>query len=127
MNEWRTPIRCYVSPAGNNLVADWYEGLSVQAQSDAYEFLKNMRKTREWKMPDYRPRLGGNPGLGELRWRSENKQYRILGFFKDGCWQALVGCIHKGQAYNPREALETAKRYKRQVEQGGAVTVEYDF
>lgn len=93
MNEWRTPIRCYVSPAGNNKISDWYTGLLPQEKADADEFLKNMRKTRDWQMPNYRPRLRDGDGLGELRWPSENKQHRLLGFFMKGYWYAVVGCV----------------------------------
>jgi hypothetical protein len=127
MGEWRTTIRCYVSPSGNNKIADWYEGLPTQCRPDADEFLNNMRKTREWQMPNYRPRLRDGGGLGELRWRSENRKYRLLGFFKDGSWYAVVGCTHKQQVYDPADALLTAKKYKKQIERGEVNTVEYDL
>lgn len=78
-------------------------------------------------MPDYRPRLTDGDGLGELRWNSEGKKYRLLGFFRDGYWYAVVGCTHKQQRYDPSDALETAKRYKRQIENGHARTVDYDI
>jgi len=78
-------------------------------------------------MPDYRPRLRGGEGLGELRWTSENKKHRLLGFFMKGCWYAVVGCTHKQRIYDPTHALETAKRYKSQIENGTARTVEYDL
>src|SRR5258708_35353023 len=122
MDEWRTPIRCYVSPAGNNKISDWYSHLLTQEKADADEFLKNMRKTRDWQMPNYRPRLRDGEGLGELRWPSENKQHRLLGFFMKGYWYAVVGCTHKQQIYNPPEALDTGKRYKRQIERGEVKT-----
>lgn len=125
--EWRTPIRCYVSPAGNNKIADWYQGLSVGEKAAADELLKNMRRTRDWGMPFYRLRLKNGEGLGELRWESEGKQHRLLGFFFNGYWCAVQGCTHKQQIYKPAQCLETAKRYKRQVERGEAVTADYDF
>jgi hypothetical protein len=127
MKAWRTPIRCYVSPAGNNKIADWRRGLGAQERSDADTFLTAMRKTREWVMPDYRRRLQSGAGLGELRWPSGNKQHRLLGFFMDGSWYAVVGCTHKQKIYNPHDALDTAKRYKRQIERGEVSTVEYDL
>ncbi|MBZ5626344.1 MAG: hypothetical protein LAQ69_47820 [Acidobacteriia bacterium] len=99
----------------------------AQEKADADEFLKNMRKVCDWHMPDYRPRLRDGEGLGELRWASENKQHRLLGFFMKGCWYAVVGCIHKQQVYDPADAFNTAKRYKRQIESGAVRTVEYDL
>ena len=127
MDVWRTQVRCYLSPAGNNKIADWYEGLSVQQKSDTDEFLKNMRKTREWKPPEYRPRLRDGNGLGELRWRSENKQHRLIGFFMKGIWYAVLGCTHKQQIYDPTDSLGTAKRRKKEIEQGEVQTVEYNL
>jgi hypothetical protein len=127
MSEWRTPIRCYVSPAGNNKIAEWYEHLSPQEKADTDEFLRIMRKTRDWHMPDYRPRLRGAAGLGELRWTSEKKQHRLLGFFIKGFWCAVVGCVHKQQVYSPTDSLDTALRHKGQIERREVDTVEYDL
>ena len=127
MSGWKTPIRCYVSPAGNNKIADWYCGLSRQEKADADVFLDAMRKTREWTMPDYRPRLRTGEGLGELRWPSEEKHHRLIGFFMGGYWYAVLGCTHKQRVYAPHDALETAKKHKRQIERGEVNTVEYDF
>ena len=127
MNGWRTQIRCYVSPGGNNKIADWYAGLSVQAKADADEFLKDMRQSRDWKPPNYRPRLRDLKGVGELRWFSEGKQHRLLGFFREGSWCAVVGCTHKQNVYDPSDAPSTAKSYKGQIERGEAITVEYDL
>jgi hypothetical protein len=127
MDVWRTQVRCYQSPAGNNKIADWYWGLSVQQKADTDEFLKNMRKMREWKPPEYRPRLRDGDGLGELRWRSENKEHRLMGFFMKGIWYAVLGCTHKQQIYDPTDSLATAKRRKKQIEQGEVRTVEYNL
>jgi len=127
VSEWRTPIRCYVTPAQNNKIADWYEKLAVQEKSDADEFLKGMRRTKEWSLPNYRPRLRNGEGLGELRWQSGNRQHRLLGFFSGSYWYAVVGCTHKQQVYSPADSLEVAKKYKKQIERGEARTVDYDL
>jgi hypothetical protein len=121
------PIHCYVSPAGNNKIEDWYGGLSVQERSDADEFIKIMRKTKDWKKPDYRPKLSGYRGLGELRWSSEKKQHRLIGYLQDGAFYALVGCTHKQQVYNPADALDTADKRKKEIKNGRAITEPYDL
>ena len=82
MSDELKPIRCYVSLAGNNKIADWYNDLTAQGRSDADEFIKNMRKTRDWKMPNYRPRLKGYRGIGELRWTSEKKSIGLSVIFR---------------------------------------------
>lgn len=137
MSAWRTPIRCYVSASGRNKIAEWYEGLSVQERSDADEFLKNMRRLppSDWKMEEYRSRLSyirgvakaKAQGLGELRWKSENKQHRLLGFFRKGVWYAVLGCTHKQNIYKPADSLANAARRKTEIELGTVETVEYDL
>jgi hypothetical protein len=119
------PVLCYVSPAGNNKIASWYDGLSVQEQADADEFIKNMRKTKLWALPNYRPRLRGHKGLGELRWVSARKQQRLIGYLKADVFFALIGCTHKQQIYDPPDALDTADRRKHEIEHGRAKTEPY--
>jgi hypothetical protein len=135
MSEWRTPIRCYVSPAGNNKIADWHVRLSAQEKADADAFLQIMRKTADWQMPDYRRQLRAIKGvkasqvrgLGEIRWPSGNKQHRLLGFFGDGVWYAVHGCTHKQNIYDPADALATAVKRKNEIQKGEVKTVEYDL
>lgn len=121
------PILCYVSPAGNNKISEWYSGLSVGERADADEFIKNMRRTKDWRMPAYRPRLKGHGGLGELRWFSQNKQHRLVGYLKGGTFFALIGCTHKQNIYDPADALSTADRRKSDVEGGRVKVVPYDL
>ena len=84
-----------------------------------------MRKTQDWTLPSYRPKLTGHKGLGELRWTSEKKQHRLVGYLKGGTFFALIGCTHKQQVYNPANALDTADKRKSELDDGSAETVEY--
>jgi len=122
-------IRCYISPppASRNKIADWYNDLSAQEQADADQFIQKMRKTHDWEMPLYRRRLRGGEGLGELRWRSNNKEHRLIGFFIGYAWYAVIGCIHKQRNYSPANALETARTRKLQIEREEVETIEYDL
>src|SRR5947208_2382397 len=103
MGEWKTRIRCYVSPAQNNKISEWYTRLSKQGKSDADTFLRMMRLISDWQMPFYRPQLKAVKGaksrdlkgIGELRWTSQDVEHRLLGFFADGVWNAVIGCTHK--------------------------------
>ena len=119
-------IRCYVSPppAKRNKIADWYNDLSPQECADADDFIKNMRKTREWKPPLYK-RL--RDGLGELRWTSCKKQHRLIGFFWGYAWYAVIGCTHKQRIYSPAQCLETARSRKTQIERSEVETIEYEL
>ncbi len=119
-------IRCYLSrpPAARNKIADWYDKLSPQERADTDEFIKNMRKTLEWNPPAYKYL---KDGLGELRWRSSNKQHRLIGFFRDQVWYAVIGCTHKQRIYSPAQCLETARSRKSQIERNEVETTEYDL
>ena len=118
-------IRCYISPAGNNKIAEWYADLSVQERADADAFIATMRCKLKWEGPDYRTSLTGYKGLGELRWYSCNKQHRLIGFFMGGVWYAVMGCTHKQQIYKPTDALDTADKRKREIETGKVRTEPY--
>ena len=129
MSAYLVNIRCYVSPAGNNKIADWYAGLSEAEKADADTFLDIMRKRNatDWKLPDYKWGLQGFSNLGELRWPSANKKHRLIGFFAGGIWYAVLGCTHKQQIYDPADALNTADKRHKQVKNKGVATVEYDL
>lgn len=120
-------MECYVSPSGNNKIAEWYGRLSAQERADTDEFIKYMRRTSKWVMPDYLPALNGHPKLGELRWKSCNKQHRLVGFRKDGTFFAVMGCTHKQQIYAPRDALETADKRRSDILNNTVTTVAYDL
>ena len=124
MADWRRDIRCYVSPAGRNKIEDWYEGLSAQEKADADEFIKNQRKIKDWARPRYKVLF---EGIGELRWQSRQKQHRLIGFFQEEAWIALIGCSHKGKVYKPPDCLETARKRKKHVEEGEVMTHEFDL
>jgi hypothetical protein len=129
MNTYCVAVRCYVSKSGNNKIAEWYSELSGGEKADADEFLTIMRKVpfANWKMNDYRSRLKGKAQhLGELRWQSEKKQHRLIGFFSQGVWYAVMGCVHKQNIYNPPDALNTSERRRKEILNREVNTVEYD-
>ena len=126
MKGWERLVRCYVSPAKRNKIQDWYESLLSGEQADMDAFIGIMRKLREWAMPDYRPRLKGiNESLGELRWQSHGKQYRLIGYFEGEVYIALLGCTHKQQRYDPSSAIETAIDRKKKIRNGEATLCDY--
>jgi hypothetical protein len=68
--------------------------------------------TNVWKYPDF-VRL--DDGLGEIRWKFDKKQYRLIGCsWKDpGGYLLLIGCTHKQQVYDPPDAIATADKRRR--------------
>lgn len=120
----------YISPSGKNMITDWYAGLSYQEQADFDTLMSILVKTQQWREPAFK-RLQGRPyaGLGELRFKSERKQHRVIGFHGLGPRQftLLIGGTHKQNIYNPPHALDTAVRRKREVESGAAGVQAHDI
>ena len=73
----------------------------------------------EWGMPHYLP-IGG--GMGEIRWKCADKQFRAYGSFADGkrfrIWMiATKDRKRKGhQATDPPEAIEKARKRRKEFE-----------
>src|SRR5450432_1049055 len=74
----------------------------------------NLRRTpqAEWKKQQFRY-LGG--GLAEIKWKHSDKEFRAVGFYRDGFFLMLIGCTHKQGVYDPHDWLNTAKRRKGEV------------
>jgi hypothetical protein len=115
-------FRCYVSPNGRDMIADWYgrQTEQVQAAFDvAREYL--VQRTRdEWRRPDFDLLSGNMREIGEIRLKVD-KQYRILGFFGPGRseFTLLIGASKKGKTYNPVGTLDSALERMAQVKADG--------
>ena len=48
----------YRSPAGTNLIAEWYCGVSVEARAMFDALLEVLAKKAEWKHPEFGRRMG---------------------------------------------------------------------
>ena len=103
---------------GVNRIECWYQELSQEGKDNFDALLKNTQKIPnhlEWGGFKY---LKGEPKkerIWQLDFIADKRQYRLLGVFGSIRKQAvlILGCYHKGHAYTPKEALETAcKRAK---------------
>jgi hypothetical protein len=83
--------------------------------------LRRMPRT-EWKKTEFR--YVGN-GLAEIKWKA-GIQFRIIGFDHGGYFVCVLGCTHKQNIYDPPEWLDTAKRRKREVENGQWSTILFE-
>ena len=121
----------YVSPMGRKAIDDWRKrDLAIGGpRVDLDVFLKNLVKQREWEYPD-RGYLKGDRyrGLTELRWKSGGKPHRIFGYeLREFEYLMLVGCTHNKRKYDPPDAMETARRRRREIEEGRATYREYQL
>ena len=74
--------------------------------------LEVLAKKAEWKHPEF-GRL--EDGLGEIRWKCDGKQHRMIGhaWKNPNGYLLLIGCTHKQKIYAPPDAIATArKRYR---------------
>ncbi len=129
MAEWKFwKFADYLSPSGENPLSDWKQRiLSVQQRADIDALLGILRKTRIWSPAVFRPRMRGYDELSEIRLKSDGIQIRLVGCFKPGFrYILLIGCTHKQQIYDPKDALKTAERRKRQIDRGEATFREHD-
>lgn len=110
----------YMSPQGRNVIADWPARLLRQEQSDFMALIQILAKTRQWKDPAFKYLKSQYQGMGEIRFTSERKEHRVIGFVWPSPQQftMLIGCFHKQQVYTPANALDTALQRKRFLEQG---------
>lgn len=101
------------------MIGDWYgrQSETVQAALDvALEFLAQ-RPREGWRRPQFDLLSGKMSGIGEIRFKVDGKQYRVLGFFGPAPseFTMLVGASKKQKNYNPPDALETAVRRMSEV------------
>jgi phage-related protein len=119
MDSWK--FMDYISPVGRNVIQDWYDRLLMRERADFDAFIRILAKTAEWKYPDFRWLQGKKyRGIGEIRFDSEKKAHRVVGYFSLTSHQyvMLIGCFHKQRVYTPANALDTAVQRKKLLEQG---------
>lgn len=121
-------FRDYVSPGGRNQIAEWYKRFSPQVRSDFDTLLGILRRTREWRKPEFKLLKGKlYKGLGEIRWETANVQHRLIGCTgsQQGEYIFLIGCTHKGRIYTPPSALDTAIQRMKFLRTGEGGTREH--
>jgi hypothetical protein len=111
----------YCSPAGNNLIEEWYQDIPEEAQADFDVTLKILSITEDWRGLSEFDSLR-REGLCEIRFKAGKTQYRPLGFFGPGakCFSIYVGCSKKGKIYTPPDAFDLAIKRKGKVARGEA-------
>jgi hypothetical protein len=106
----------YCSPAGNDLIEEWYLDLADEAQTEFDVTLKILSIAEDWRgMAEFKSL--GLEGLHEIRFKALNVQYRPAGYFGPGakCFSIYVGCKKKGSIYTPPDAFDLAAKRKGKV------------
>jgi hypothetical protein len=110
----------YISPQGRNVITDWHAGLLRQEQSDFLAVIRILAKMQPWRGRAFKILTGKYQGMGEIRFTSERKEHRVIGFVWPSPRQftMLIGCFHKQRVYHPANAFDTALQRKKFLEQG---------
>lgn len=100
---------------GRGVLTQWVDKeIEMEAEIEFHATLINLAVTpRElWVRPDYAP---FDPEIGEIRFFASNLQHRVFGFFLTelGQYVMLIGSTKKGKVYNPRDAVDTARKRKK--------------
>ena len=113
---------CYDDGGKGDLWKRWYCEVDddVKGKHDnTIDFLE-VNEAVEWRMPHSRKL---NKGLVEIRIRGK-VQHRLLGYFKQGRkFVFLLSCTHKQNVYSPKDALGTAERRMKMIEDGDASAI----
>jgi len=111
----------FCSPAGNDLIEEWYLDQLPEVQAEFDVVLKTLSITRDWRELQEFKHLGRD-GLGEIRFKAGKTQYRPAGFFGPGekCFSIYVGCSKKNGIYNPPNAFDLAIKRRGKVMRGEA-------
>jgi hypothetical protein len=99
---------------------DWYDDQDGQVRA-RHDVVFGFLETRpNWTKP-YAKKL--DEGLVEITLKAR-VQHRLIGFDwpQRSCFTILLACTHKGQVYNPKDALETARRRMTEL-RGGRIWI----
>jgi len=112
---------CYDDNQEDDLWSRWYHGSSdaAQARHDVVLSYLEPRNANEWREP-YTKALDN--GLVEVRIHDGQVQHRLIGFYGPERLQFtfLISCTHKQNVYAPPDALKTAAKRKKDIEDGAA-------
>ncbi len=123
---WR--IMAYYLQGGTCPFLNWYRNqeISVQALFDAT--LDILRETEDWEdTKSFQPLKREHAGLGEIRFKLEERGREVRRFRPVGIWPPLmerefillVGCEKRPRAaYDPADAFIKALEYRRRLLDG---------
>jgi hypothetical protein len=114
---WR--FRCCVTEDGTDEIRTRYEAQSKQVQQKFLGRLLVLRglPPEDWRLPLFRWLRGNGQGLGEVRFKADRVQQRVLGFRgpASDLFTFLFPAKEKNDRFIPRSAIEIAQQLKSTV------------
>lgn len=112
-------FRCYNNSHGEDEINEWYnaQGYNVQAEMDAVIEYLGERPRAEWVRPKFAPLSGNCKGLYEIRFKVNNIQYRILGFFGPKRLVFNMVYVFKKKSDEYKRHCKKAQSRKKEIEE----------
>jgi phage-related protein len=124
----------YVSGRGRGTISEWIEERSTTCVATFHttlRFLAVIENSLDWEDSQFRKMRfeAGRARLYEIRWKTDNTQWRVFGYFDYGRheYRMLLGCYHKQNRYYPTQAIESAIKRKKDIDRGENLIQEYDY
>src|SRR5438045_3415322 len=112
-------FRTYVSPQGEEEVAQWYAGQTPTVRAAFDQRLRNLvqMKPQEWREPYAKQLEGSCDGLVEIRFKADRVQHRPLGFYGPRRMEFTITLMAReiGDRFEPKDACEKALARKDEV------------
>jgi hypothetical protein len=107
----------FVTLGGRGVITQWVDkDIEMEAEIEFHATLTALAVTPRdlWVRPDYSP---FDSEIGEIRFFANKLQHRVFGFFLADVskYVMLVGATKKGKIYNPREAVDTARKRRKLI------------
>jgi phage-related protein len=76
----------------------------------------------QWNVTQFRHIEGD---LWEIKWKTDNLQFRAMGFDYQRYFTMVLGCTHKGRVYTPRDCIKIAVKRISEVKNGSWSLIDY--
>jgi hypothetical protein len=116
MDPWL--FRCYLDEEGTDVIGAWFESLPDTFQALILTRLRFLQQTGRdgWNRPLFDTLGDECDGLGELRLKHKNVQWRVIGFASDRCEYTWVFVAKEvGDKFVPKNTCALAQKRRAEV------------
>jgi len=119
-------IKVYSNDKETSALDKWFKNIPEEAWIEINTRLRYLRTQKIWERP-WAAKLKKVKDIYEIRVKSENVQYRPLGFFNTNLkeFTLLIGAIEKGNKFEPHDADKTAEKRRNLIVEGKKYAINY--
>ena len=102
------------------MIEIWSQGLPTEARADFDWVIRELAGTEDWRdRRDFKPLRGKHAHFAEIRFKTNNVQYRPVGRFRPNReFVLLIGCSKKQKVFTPPDAFDQAVKRWGWLQQG---------